>query len=66
MTFTATATGATTIVKVAGDDQQSAAGSELPVPIQVRVTGGNGQPVIGVAVTFEPVGTSGITCQYRC
>ena len=59
VTFTATATGATTIVKVAGDDQQSAAGSELPVPIQVRVTGGNGQPVIGVAVTFEPVGTSG-------
>ena len=59
VTFTATATGATTIVKVAGDEQQSPAGGQLPIPLQVRVTGANGQPVIGVAVTFEPVGNSG-------
>jgi adhesin/invasin len=59
VTFTATATGATTIAKVAGDDQQAPAGGDLPVPVQVRVTGANAQPVTGVTVTFEPVGASG-------
>jgi adhesin/invasin len=58
VTFTATATGATSITKVSGDDQTGPAGSELPAPLRVRVTGANSQPVLGVTVTFEP-GTFG-------
>jgi adhesin/invasin len=54
VTFTATAMGATTISIVAGDNQDVPAGSEVPVPPRVRVTGVNGEPVVGVTVTFTP------------
>lgn len=57
--FTATATGATTIAKVSGDDQQAPAGGDLPVPLRVRVTGANAEPVIGVTVTFAPAAANG-------
>ena len=59
VTFTAIASGATTIQKVSGDGQQAAAGSDLPAPVRVRVSGANDQPVIGVTVTFEPTSGSG-------
>ena len=56
VTFTATATGATDIAKVSGDNQQGAAGSDLTAPLRVRVTGANSEPVVGVLVTFSPNG----------
>jgi adhesin/invasin len=59
VTFTAVATGATAIAKVAGDGQTASAGSDLPIPLKVRVTGANSQPVLGVTVTFEPATGSG-------
>jgi hypothetical protein len=59
VTFTATAGGATTIAKVSGDAQQAPAGSELPIPLRVRVTGANAEPVIGVTVTFTPAAAGG-------
>lgn len=59
VTFTATGTGATTIAKVGGDGQQAPAGSTLALPVRVRVTGADAQPVIGVAVTFAPAPGSG-------
>jgi adhesin/invasin len=59
VTFTATATGATTITKVSGDEQQAPAGSDLPAVLKVRVTGANSQPVIGVSVSFQPSTGSG-------
>jgi hypothetical protein len=58
VTFSAIATGATAIVKVSGDGQQSAAGGVLPAPIRVRVTGANDLPVGGVTVTFDGDGTA--------
>jgi len=60
VTFTATATGATSIAKVSGDNQTAPAGSELPAVLKVRVTGANSQPVLGVTVSFDP-GTGGGT-----
>ena len=59
VTFTATATGATTIAKVSGDDQQGPAGSALPALLRVRVTGANSQPVLGVTVAFDPATGNG-------
>ena len=59
VTFNATATGATAIAKVSGDGQQAPAGATLPVPIVVRVTGANSEPVIGETVTFAPAAGSG-------
>jgi adhesin/invasin len=59
VTFTANATGATDLQKVSGDGQQASAGSALPAPLRVRVTGANEQPVIGVTVTFQPNAGSG-------
>jgi hypothetical protein len=59
--FTATATGATTLSKIAGDGQSAAAGSDLPVPVRVRVTGVNAQAVTGTTVTFTPAEGSGTT-----
>ncbi len=58
VTFTATATGATSIAKIGGDDQTAPAGTALPAPIRVRVTGQNSEPVLGATVSFAP-GTSG-------
>jgi hypothetical protein len=52
VTFTATATGATGIVKVAGDGQSGPAGSTLPTAIRVRAVGENNLAVSGVTVTF--------------
>jgi hypothetical protein len=59
VTFTATATGATGIVKVSGDNQSATAGSPLASPVRVRVTGANSEPVINETVTFTPAGNSG-------
>ena len=56
VTFTATGTGATSLVKVSGDNQQAAAGAELPTALRVRVTGANSLPVVGATVTFQPAG----------
>jgi YVTN family beta-propeller protein len=42
---------------VSGDQQTAAAGATLPLPIQVRVTDGAGNPQVGVIVKFD-VGTS--------
>ena len=56
VSFTATATGATSIAKVSGDGQQAFAGAQLPQPLRVRVTGANDEPVLGVTVTFAPAG----------
>lgn len=58
VTFTATATGATAIAKVSGDGQQGPAGSVLPSPLRVRVTGANDLPVMGVTVTFSGDGNA--------
>jgi len=58
VTFSATATGATRIVKVGGDGQQAFAGSMLPQPLRVLVTGANDQPVLGVVVSFQGDGTA--------
>jgi adhesin/invasin len=52
VTFTATGTGATGLVKVAGDGQSSPAGSTLPTPIRVRAVGEGDLPAGGVTVTF--------------
>jgi hypothetical protein len=59
VTFTATATGATNIVQLGGDGQEAAAGSALPLPVRVRVTGAGEQPVMGVTVTFQPGADAG-------
>jgi adhesin/invasin len=59
VTFTATASGATAIVKVSGDGQQAFAGSDLPTPLRVRVTGAGSLPVTGVTVTFAPAAGGG-------
>jgi adhesin/invasin len=58
VTFSATATGATTIVKVSGDGQQAAAGAQLPAPLTVKVLGANDQPVVDVTVAFGGDGTA--------
>ena len=52
VTFTATGTGPTAIAKVSGDGQQGGAGTQLPAPLVVRVTGANGIAAVGVTVTF--------------
>jgi hypothetical protein len=52
VTFNATGSGATGIVKVSGDGQQAPAGGALPSPVRVRVVGENDLPVTGVTVTF--------------
>jgi hypothetical protein len=58
VTFSATATGATTIVKVSGDGQQASAGAQLPAPLTVKVLGANDQPVVDVTVSFGGDGTA--------
>jgi hypothetical protein len=52
--FTASATSdvPTTIVLNGGDNQSGAVGSTLPVPLSVKVTDGNNNPVTNVTVTW--------------
>lgn len=59
--FSATAThgAATTIVKVAGDNQSATAGAAVAVPPSAKVTDAYGNPVSGVGVTFAPQPGSG-------
>lgn len=54
--FTATASGATAIAKVAGDGQTANGGADLPTLVRVRVTGANNEPVINETVTFSAAG----------
>ncbi len=61
VTFSATATGATTITKVGGDGQQAPAGAALPTPLRVRVSGANDQPVAGATVSFAGDGSASPT-----
>ena len=60
--FTATVTGTPgtgSIELVAGDNQQVTAGTQVPTAPAVRVRDANGDPVEGVAVTFQVTGGGG-------
>ena len=52
--FTATGTSdaPTSIARNLGDNQSGAVGSTLPIPLSVKVTDGNNNPVANVAVTW--------------
>lgn len=56
--FTGTATSdvPTTIELVSGDHQSASVGGQLPAPLKVKVTDGNGNPVENVAVTWTANG----------
>jgi adhesin/invasin len=45
--------------KVSGDFQAAKAGSPLPLPLVVKVTDQYGNPVSGVAVTFDDAAAGG-------
>ncbi|MFL5493853.1 MAG: Ig-like domain-containing protein [Gemmatimonadales bacterium] len=51
-TATGTADAPTTLARNLGDNQSGAVGSTLPVPLSVKVTDGNGNPVANVTVTW--------------
>ncbi|MGH3372777.1 MAG: Ig-like domain-containing protein, partial [Nocardioidaceae bacterium] len=60
LTFSASAAGqATDVVAFAGNGQRAAAGGAVPIDPAVRIVDSQGNPVPGVAVTFEVTGGGG-------
>ena len=57
--FAEHAVAAANVVVVSGNSQSAAAGSQLPQALVVKVTDNLGNPVSGVAVTFDDVGAGG-------
>jgi hypothetical protein len=57
--FAEHAVAAANVVVVSGDNQSAAAGSQLPQALVVKVTDSLGNPVSGVAVTFDDAGAGG-------
>jgi hypothetical protein len=57
--FAEHAVAAANVVVVSGDSQSAAAGSQLPQALVVKVTDNLGNPVSGVAVTFNDSGAGG-------
>jgi hypothetical protein len=59
LNFAEHAAAAASIVSVSGDNQSGPAGSQLPQALVVKVTDNLGNPVSGVAVTFDDAGAGG-------
>ena len=57
--FSEHAAAAANVVSVSGDNQSGTAGSQLPQALVVKVTDNLGNPVSGVAVTFDDAGAGG-------
>ena len=58
--FAEHAAAAANVVSVSGDNQSGTAGSQLPQALVVKVTDNLGNPLSGVAVTFDDAGAGGV------
>jgi hypothetical protein len=58
---TATADVPTTLALLSGNGQTAPVGSALPLPLRVKVTDGNGNPVDNVSVTWAAVGGGSVS-----